>query len=225
MDIININTFAGLSNRLSVLLSYIQYAKENNKIARIIWKPDRDCNGFFLDYFEKIDGSLIQSHNNEKYRINFNSCVSCKNIKNKVPYDLLKLKPHMKLKLKNILDKIGKDFIGVHIRRTDHIYLLNSRKKHHTTDEHFMNFIDKYPEKKLYIATDNLDTQLIFHEKYKDRIPYIKFIEKNRNKRQTSLEDAVLDMYILANAYQFMGTYYSSFSNTVIKLRQYNINE
>ena len=72
-------------------------------------------------------------------------------------------------------DIIGKNYISVHIRRTDHI---NSAKinNRYTSDEDFINFIDKnldfYLDKNIYIATDNITTYNYFEEKYKNRVKF-----------------------------------------------------
>ena len=82
-----------------------------------------------------------------------------------------------------------------------------------------MNFIDKCPSTmKIYIATDNKDTQDIFINKYKDRI-IIKKIVPSNELRQTSLQDAVVDIYICAGANYFLGSNGSSFSDLINNLR------
>ena len=70
----------------------------------------------------------------------------------------------------------------------------------------------------IYIATDDEKTYYKFKEKYSNRIKF-NFPEKNnkRSLRQTSLEDAIIDMYVCSFSKYYMGTKRSSFSR-VIKL-------
>jgi len=44
---------------------------------------------------------------------------------------------------------IGKNYISVHIRRTDHIELA-IKNKNCTSDDEFYSFIDKYENKNIY---------------------------------------------------------------------------
>ena len=89
-------------------------------------------------------------------------------------------------------------------------------------DEEYMEFIDQYPtELNIYIATDCRKTQQKFIDKYGDRLIYKK-IEDNENIRQTSLQDAVKDMYVCAGATYFMRSP-GTFSNTIMHLQNLNI--
>jgi hypothetical protein len=82
-----------------------------------------------------------------------------------------------------------------------------------------MNFIDQYNSNiKIYIATDNKETQDIFIKKYNNRI-IIKKIKPSEKLRQTSVQDAVVDIYMCAGATYFMGSYGSSFTDLINNLR------
>ena len=84
-----------------------------------------------------------------------------------------------------------------------------------------MKFIDNLdPTMKIYIATDNKNTQDIFYNKYNDRIIMKKIIPSD-NLRQTSVQDAVVDIYICAGAKYFMGSIGSSFTDIINYLKQY----
>jgi hypothetical protein len=72
---------------------------------------------------------------------------------------------------------------------------------------------------KIYIATDNKDTQDIFINKYNDRL-IIKKIIPSKNLRQTSVQDAVVDIYICAGAKYFMGSIGSSFTDLINYIRE-----
>jgi hypothetical protein len=81
-----------------------------------------------------------------------------------------------------------------------------------------MHFINQYPSSlKVYIATDNYETQQKFINFYGDRLIYKK-IEASDNLRQTSLQDAVVDMYVCAGAKYFLGSI-SNFTDIINQLR------
>ena len=67
----------GLGNRLRVITSYyLKYIKDQNNNLIVIWKLDRFCNGFFLDYFEPILNIEFQQENKDDLHIDYNSCSS-----------------------------------------------------------------------------------------------------------------------------------------------------
>jgi hypothetical protein len=85
--------------------------------------------------------------------------------------------------------------------------------------EQFFEFVENYPNKKIYLATDNNETQEMFINKYgKDRIVYNVKIATSESIRQTSVKDAIIDLFACAQAFNFMGSGYSSFSGVIEKL-------
>ena len=221
MEEINLQPIGGLCNRLRVLLSY-KYKYPNKKI-NVYWIVKPTCPGFFLDYFEPIENvEFFHSiPTNVKILPEFKTCSSCYNIlssKKKEDFSNLVFNQGLQDKINKIIkDNFNDKYISCHIRRTDHIKAFGKGTKT-TVDDDFINFL-KNNEGNIYIATDNLDTQKIFYEKFKERIPYIKFIEKSDKLRQTSIEDSIIDLYICASSNKFMGTYWSSYSNFISKLK------
>ena len=59
-----------------------------------------------------------------------------------------------------------------------------------------------------------------FKKKYNERIK-LKYHEETESLRRTSLKDAIIDMYMCINSDNFMGSYYSSFSEFINKQREY----
>ena len=117
---------------------------------------------------------------------------------------------------------LDKNYISVHIRRTDHIKYA-TQNNHFTTDEDFYNYIDKFDiNKNIYIATDNEITYNDFKKKYSNRIKFDYHIVNKDSFRQTSLHDAIVDLYMCVYADDFMGSGYSSFSHLINILRQIN---
>jgi hypothetical protein len=207
----------GLCNYLRVIFSYYKKTCELNEQLVVIWNITSACNGFFLDYFIPIKNITFITHNRDNLNVNYNGCEPY-NYDYNIDYSKLELKPELK---NIILDKIkilNNNYHAIHVRRTDHthIALINNR---YTNDEMFFKFIDDIEDKKnIYIATDNEDTYNKFKYKYEN---YIKFNYHNKidGFRETSLKDAIIDLYMCVYAKTFMGSGYSSYSELINALR------
>jgi len=200
----------GLCNRLRALFSFYEQCKETKETLYVDWTEDDICPGIFTDYFEPLENVVFQKNNkkpsNGRWSREFN------------PFDGKNIYKDLKPKIE-ILDEINdlkkilkKNYLSIHVRRTDHV-LFRKGKKIHVEDDYFFKFLDK-SEKRIYIATDNFETQEMYYNKYKERIKYIKFITSNKFRR-TSLRDAIIDIYMCINSERFLGTPWSSFSSLI----------
>ena len=132
-------------------------------------------------------------------------------------------------KVINDLRKKNKDYISIHIRETDFITSTIKLKYEEIKSNNivinydkYYQFIDKYPNKKIYLATDNSKTQKIFFEKYKDRIIYFEKIKKNgydHQVRYTSNFSIIIDFFMCIYSDDFLGTYKSTFSTLISTIR------
>lgn len=216
-------TNGGLNNRLRVVLSYLYKANQENKKLKIIWIKDAACYEDFENLFQNIDNVYVCNNENEFINKNKHDFVDYDtwNIENdeyvKNKYNKL-LKPIPKLQsiIDDYKNQLNNSYISCHIRRTD---LVDKPYSNQKPDEEYMNFIDQYDASlKIYIATDNRETQDTFKNKYGDRM-ILKEIVPSHNHRQTSVQDAVVDIFICKDAAYFMGTHGSSFSDTINQLR------
>lgn len=215
----------GLCNYLRVVFSYYKYAKSINSELIVIWNKTRACNGYFLDYFESIEGIQILEDKNiwmKLYNMSFIDKIyykGCSVHPNHSPdYTKLKLLPHINNIVRNKIHTLENNYIAVHIRRTDHIQLAK-KNNIYTTDAEFINFIDKFKcNKNLYISTDNKKTYDIFCNKY-NKIVKFNYHTVIMGKRKTELVDAIIDIYICKYADNFMGSGYSSFTDIIKQLR------
>ena len=140
-------------------------------------------------------------------------------------------------------------FIACLVRRSDH-FISAEHNKVRTTDFDFFDFIDRQPaEWPIFLATDNRQTQLRFLERYASRVKGLKPIvvqaartrhegegtplarlaradaafccdEDVEQKRHTPLCDAVVELFTCVQAASFKGSYYSSFSDAIMRLRR-----
>ena len=213
---------AGLCNKLNVLLSYLYKANKEGKKLKIIWTVYDQCPDKFNNLFKDIDNVIIEYYNDELMK----ESISDYNTTRKYNDDfissnyfrLLRPIPIIQNEINNIKNLLNNTYIACHIRRTDS--LNHSWYKNYIIhDDKFIKFINSYPSNlKIYIATDCKDTQQKFINIYGDRMVYKK-IEDNNNLRQTSLQDAVKDIYVCADATYFKRSF-GSFSDTIEELRK-----
>jgi len=223
---LTINAAGGLNNKLRVLLSYLHEYNEGkfpNKKLRIIWKKADDCPDIFTNLFEPLKNVELIYNTDNLYRpyvyATTTQAINQEYI-NKKYFKLLKPIKHIQTNIDTLKNQLGDDYIACHIRRTDMIELYTKYKIECIPDDEYIKFIDSYPSNlKIYIATDNDVTQTKFITLYNNRLIYKK-IEKTNKLRQTSLDDAVKDIYVCAGAKYFMGSLRSSFTDTIMYLRQ-----
>jgi len=218
---ITIKPTGGLCNYLRVIFSYYEYARKNNLELNVIWIKSNACPGYFLDYFEPITNVNFINYIEKDAKIDYEGYQWHPNFN---PYQIyvyseLKLKSYLQKIVDDKLDLLNKNYISLHIRRTDHIELAKSNN-HYTDDKEFIDFIDKSDNNKnIYIATDNEITYNKFKEKYQNRIKFDYHKTNNNSLRKTSLQDAIIDIYMCVYSDDFMGSGWSSFSDLIKRLR------
>ena len=136
-------------------------------------------------------------------------------------YTKLQLKSYIKKIVLNKISILNNNYISVHIRRTDHIWLAK-KENQYTSDNEFMNFLNKY-DKNIYVATDNKETYDKFKKLYPDQIKFNYHKSFKNTLRETSLLDAIVDIYMCIYSYNFMGSGWSSFSGLIKELRTHQL--
>lgn len=206
----------GLCNKLQFTEKWRNISRKRKRNLNVIWEVSDQCPGFFLDYFQPIKNVNFYKNN-----------ITNKFLKRpwdrrqNPNYNEFKLLPYMQQKVNNNIKKLQK-YIAIHVRRTDMVTHCKNRKWRIIPYNIYDKFINKYINYNLYIATDNRETQTYFYKKYKNIIKVITFINSNnnKNKRQTSLEEAIIDLYTCINANYFLGSNKSSFTQFIIHNRK-----
>lgn len=218
-----INPIGGLCNYLRVIFSYYEYAKANNLLLIVLWRVTDECNGKFLDYFEPVPNINFIYESIEDSKIYYTGDKIHPEFRPNYTY--LKLLPHMKELLKARINILENNYISVHIRRTDHISLAKL-KNAYSNDNDFINFIDQFTDKNIYIATDNKNTYDLFKTKYSKLVKFDYHQTISNSHRHTTLKEAIIDIYMCACSSNFMGSGYSSFSHFINVIREIeNINK
>ncbi len=140
---------------------------------------------------------------------------------NAIDVNLLTPTPSIRERIVNNV-KFLNDFDAIHVRRTDF-------KGRRIPNEEFYAFIDEAEGKTpIFLAADDVDTQIVFSKKYKGQLRINRALKKTYAIRQSTLSDAVVDMFVCAGAKFFMGTDGSSFTKMIELLRstdcQYSYN-
>lgn len=140
-------------------------------------------------------------------------------------------------KIKNMVSEIDTTgYIGVHIRmqvpskdppsyESPKNWSLDSHKKiiYWRRKSHYNNFIkridqliERYPYKGIFLATDTKEVFHIFKNRYKDKVRFLYRDVFDRSKKQ--LMFAVADAILLSRCSYLLGSYWSSFTELVIRL-------
>jgi len=208
---------AGLCNRLRTALSYLEYAKSIGQELEFIWPVNDACPDKFDNHFEPIDGLTVT--------------YEWKDVKWGVfPHG--DFKPNFKLlKPKYETRQLGCEYNAIHIRSSEHWV---ENREHPSKFIEFANkyqtpiFLDTgglpvaYDNKPIWLATDIRKTQLKFYD-----LDWVRFYQDidscdkiNGPHRHTDLKHSVIDLFMCVGADEFMGTEFSSFSETINALRE-----
>ena len=197
---------AGLCNRLRTALSYFAYAQSLGEELLFTWPVNSACSDRFENHFEDIPGLVFTER--------IDGEVAGPNAKwGEFPHP--DFEPDFELLTpKYNTSMLDEPHDAIHIRSSEH--WVENREN----PTKFLAFA-KLSTKPGWLATDLKTTQQFFKD-----IPNIKhwgdIRECKRIKgphRHTSLKHSVVDLFMCVNAREFLGTEYSSFSETINTLR------
>jgi hypothetical protein len=224
---------SGLSNRIRTILGFLHVCKMNNKKLNVIWLQDNTCNGNFLDYFEHINN--VNFFDKIVEPIDFIGQSTIENILKHYNLNIEAYKLYSNIKLNNNIENKVQNFVslnnihnlvGVHVRRTDYTGNFIGKIINGSNDDNeFFDFINKYSKGfEFFIATDNKETQNIYKNKYGKKALFYSTIKNSKNLRKTSLENAIIDIFILSYCKKIKGTYNSSFTEFARLLKKNRLN-
>ena len=222
-----IEVIYGLCNRLQTIIGFYTF---NSKL-KILWKENEECPGNFTEYFKDIKGIefILKSEKKLKKFYKFNP----EDFKvDKKVFKKIFIKNHTLIKpIDSIQEKIEKanlkDYIGIHIRRTD--FLPHVKKFHpdlvkQIDDKYFYkiirNILKQNPSQKIFLATDNKKTQITFYNLFPRNIKFFQIINDSNKRRQTALENTIIDIFSLISCKEFYGTKRSSLTDFVENYRK-----
>ena len=188
------------------------YLKESNK--RTLFIP-RLCRKFIFD-IEIDDAKTITDASKFAAKINGKKNIFISSYSQFGGYnvnanwaDLFKPIDKLQKRIDRLTSCFNDSVIGLHIRRTDSVKSIES-----STDDKFFDVIDKELELnndvKFYLATDSKEVIQEMKNKYGDKIISHNF-DLSRNTTN-GMEDAVVDLYVLASTSKIYGSFWSSYS-------------
>ena len=224
---------SGLSNRIRTILGFLHVCTINNKKLNVIWLEDNTCNGKFLDYFQPIDN--VNFFDKIIDQVDFIGQSTIENILKHYNLSVKTYELYSNIKLNNDIENKVQNFvslnnihnlIGVHVRRTDYTgNFIGKFLNGSNSDNDFFDFIYKYSNRfAFFIATDNKETQNIYKNKYGKRALFYSIIKNSKNLRKTTLENAIIDIFILSYCKKIKGTYNSSFTDFARLLKKNRLN-
>ena len=218
----------GLSNRLRAVLS----ARAAWGECEALWAAgDAVHHASFTDVFHPLDRVTFiyagRGHAHELDPVQWPHDVMTSNPIEEAPdgwtkaYSELKPLPHLQSRIDELMVSMGGkgQYTAIHARRLDHVAHA-PQFGHYTTNEELHEWVQAQPPAPLYLATDDPGTQEWFRGKH-SRIQWHRTPERVQGYeiRPGTLADAVVDMFVLAGAARFKGSWMSSFSETVGLLR------
>ena len=219
----------GLCNRLRVALSYLWVARLERRPLLVVWARDAECPASFAESgFEVPEGArFVDSCPAGVHAVmpppsaDFHPRVKGSSAEVDM-YASLVPTPELRAAVVRKVAALTPCFGAVHVRRTDHW--------HGTSDDEFVSFMAALPGgddggMRAYVATDNARTQAVFRKALGERLRACCTAfgggSMASSLRHTSVLNASIDLLTCAAADgPFKGSYQSSFSDTIGRLRR-----
>ena len=118
-------------------------------------------------------------------------------------------------KLQEVIDGyktkfLDKPVVGIHIRRTDHIWAIENSPTGRFIEEMQAELLID-PRTIFFLATDSEEERHELEKEFGEKIISRNFQELGRDSEE-GVQNALIDMYILANTRKIIGSYLSTFS-------------
>lgn len=170
-------------------------------------------------YFDK-DLKNIKSNNGLVLNGNYNDILiaSCYGFEETLKLKDFVLTKYLQNKVDEEYKKIGGNYIGIHIRRTDHIDLIKLSPLHLYTDQ-IEFFIKENPLQKFFLATDDEGVKKTITDEYKSIFSLD--IKLGRDSIE-GIHGGVIELYLLSKSCKIICSKISSYSNTAILIGDIN---
>jgi len=124
-------------------------------------------------------------------------------------YYYFKPKPEIMNRVDAMCENLGKDFIGIHIRRTDNKNAI-SYSPTSLFIETIRSILELKSSTKFFLSTDSVEDDVLLKQTFPDNIfSYPKLLDRNA---EDGIKAALVDMLCLSKAVKIYGSYFSSFS-------------
>jgi len=237
---------AGLCNKLRSVLSYRHVALAHGRHLIVLWRRGAACDARFADCFEPLSGvtflhdiaelshpqrSALALAGGEAAASTYDSHPAVKYTDaESLMYSSLTPQSAIRDAVASAAAAFGGPFVAAHMRRTDHVAMFGDW----TPDAAFCAFLDRHASLPIFLSTDNAATQDSMLRRYPTRLHGLAPVSSppasgagggccpSSERRHTSVERAVVDLFTCVEAERFMGTFMSSFSDAILLLRRAN---
>lgn len=247
----------GLSNRIRSMAGHYAIAKLLNLKFSFEWHAESSCPGIFSDVMHSkligdqspvlhhlhkgnliINGISKPTHCGSSTQDIFKAYSSPKisiDMFNKYIKEFyLSLAPCHRIStlVDDFFYSISDELLGVHIRRTDMLNHCEMLGVDLPSDDNLILSIERYlekkPETKIFLASDNPESEIELKKRYGNKIFFSKKNWDNKlldnacnpliQARMSSLDEAVFDLFSLSRCNFIIGTKHSSFSTLAAEL-------
>jgi hypothetical protein len=112
-------------------------------------------------------------------------------------------------------ERFAKNTIGIHIRRSDNILSIKNSPREAFVSKMQKAILDE-PETVFFLATDSPEEETYLHHAFPNRI--ISIDKELSRGSERGIQDALVDLYCLANTHKIIGSFYSSFSEVAAQI-------
>lgn len=202
----------GLCDRLRMIFSYLQKSRQKNEELVVCWIPNKKCNGCFLDLFKPIPKVTFTTNPDNCDLHGWEPCPQFNPEKIFIYKELIPNK-ELEEKINTLQSELNNHYASIHVRRTDKVVYNGLQSL--TSDLDFFKFIDNQTSK-VFLATDNSNTQELYKKKYPKKIICSSEIKPSPDEfRETSLTIAAIDLFTCIKSKKFLGTNLSGFSKVI----------
>lgn len=168
-------------------------ALDTSMLKNIGEDKDAFFDSLFLDYKNLVIESFERFYPNDK------------------KYEEFKPIKSLQKKIDNISESFDPNTIGIHVRRTDNIKAIQESPLYVFVSK-IESEIESNPDSNFYLASDDLSVKSYLQQRFGERIK----TNLNQATRTTieGMQDAVIELYVLANTSKILGSYWSTYSRT-----------
>jgi len=203
----------GFADRITHMQRFVQAGDNLQVPVFVYWPLNDNCNDHYLSYFEEINNvSFVDEAIAGLLGCHERKISDEQVIENSVMwlhptqcYSFLKLREKYVVKVKEFVAQHDiENAIGFHVRKTD-LFLKEQRHGITLKHEHFHQ-IATHTEKRIFLATDSQDAHDEYVGKYGEKIVFYNKHFNTELLRQTPLETAIMELFILAHCAELHGT-------------------
>ncbi len=238
----------GLCNRLRAIDSALVLANDTGRELRIYWEKNNDVGSPFRLLFEPlpdprarvVEGRLFpfpriveKLFRTKSYSAADYALLQSADLRTFAPYHSINITSYSRFRtspspfaaflpiaelrdrIKVITSEFGEHTVGVHVRRTDNLLSI-ANSPDSLFIERMHREIDRRPDTRFYLATDSAEVKHTFSQHFG---PRLMFSERASSRRSVAgMQDAVVELYVLAATKRIIGSHWSSYSETAAKI-------